>query len=706
LKYLVAYLVAAWTFLQFLDWTLNRYDISPYWVDLLLWIFIGLIPSVIVYFYHRERLNRLILKKQEKILFPLNILLILVTTYFGFGNTDLGATTKNISYTDELGNLQTKTITKEEFRITIPIFTFENVSANDSIDWWHHGIGKLLAADLEQNKSLSPYFQYLKDTSSKITEASIFSSFYVDGDFQKTNDSILINVYVRKANNAKILSERSFKGSNFLELIDAITVFITEEAGFVETNKIQYLDFPVSEFMSDSEAAIKEFINYDYDQAVAIDSTFALAYLEDAKKSMSFNVGSLEVQDAIDKAFKYRRKLPLQKQLEVNIQRNLAYGDYETAKNQVQLQLEVDPTNEFYNSVLYAIFGATRATEAYFDTSEQTFSKDPRPETGMNLAQAALVTGQEQMLINEIEKYELINPSMVAFKLPGYLYQNDLRNAEIVLNETKSLFPGWNNKLQVYESAIAYLKKKPFKPDQLDQFVGEYRSEYNEQTANLWVENDRIVVYIKNQDMKPMILGGENILVGGFVNDHTYSIRLVKDPDNKVIGIVFTQYNYRSSSKVWYWKEDQSILEAHKAFKAGDLDLAKTLYIKAIENNPKHGYLKNILSHINYVQSTPSDKLIKQHQDFAGNYGPRKFYVENDKFYYKRKSDSTQLPRVHLLAISENRYMDLTRYNTVMGFELDASGVMASSGYNYNAIDGKFEWEFFDQGLNYFLRED
>ncbi|MGB5190955.1 hypothetical protein, partial [Robiginitalea sp.] len=42
---LFAYLVAAWTFLEFVDWILNRYSLSPYWVEVFIWIFIGIIPS-------------------------------------------------------------------------------------------------------------------------------------------------------------------------------------------------------------------------------------------------------------------------------------------------------------------------------------------------------------------------------------------------------------------------------------------------------------------------------------------------------------------------------------------------------------------------------------------------------------------------------------------------------------------------------------
>ena len=68
-KIVVAYLVAAWTFLQFVDWTLIRYNISPYWVDILLWFFVGVLPSLVIYLFNSERINNKKLKLWEKIIF-------------------------------------------------------------------------------------------------------------------------------------------------------------------------------------------------------------------------------------------------------------------------------------------------------------------------------------------------------------------------------------------------------------------------------------------------------------------------------------------------------------------------------------------------------------------------------------------------------------------------------------------------------------
>lgn len=95
-KFLAGYLVAAWTFLQFLEWVLNRYGISPNWVDMFLWIFIGLVPSLAIYFHHQDRINKGVVKLREKIIFPCNVLLLIVVIVIGFYNSDLGARPKKL----------------------------------------------------------------------------------------------------------------------------------------------------------------------------------------------------------------------------------------------------------------------------------------------------------------------------------------------------------------------------------------------------------------------------------------------------------------------------------------------------------------------------------------------------------------------------------------------------------------------------------
>ncbi|MEM9680707.1 MAG: hypothetical protein AAF901_10325 [Bacteroidota bacterium] len=631
-QFLAAYLVAAWTFLQFLEWVLKRYGISPNWVEVFLWIFVGIIPSLLIYLYHQERLNKRILKLREKIIFPLNVILLIVVMYFGFGNTDLGATTKEISYTNDAGELESRRITKEEFRVGVPIYGFKQTVKDSATQWLSYGIGRLLREDLLQNKSLSPEYQGIISTSDKIREASLFYDFYVDGSFQKIGSDFEITTHVRKASNGKTIKEQTFKGSDILSLIDDISVFVTSQAGFLETNKVNYIDLPIAEFMSNSLPAIKAYVSSDYRRAYDIDKSFALAYLEEAKLNTLYNRGQLETQDIIDRSFALKNKLPLQKQLEVYIQRNLAYNNYQEAEEQVKLQLEVDPSNEFYNQVLFSIYGETKNTQAYYKASGELFDRDPSNESGINLGIAALVNGDDQMFIDALKPFEIINPNIKVLKIEPLIFKGDIKVAEALFEENKISNPNNTSRSRAYDSIFAYLKNNRPQTKDLEQFVGSYRSEVNEQMAEYWINGDRIIQYIKNQGMRTMLPAGPNAIGGGFINNDTYYHELVKDETGKTVGLSAYQFYWKGTDNRLYWKIDEHIAAANNAFENKEIENAIRLYEIAIANNPKHGYLPNILSHLNFIKDKDQDSIVSQHIKFSGTYGPRNFWVEDNLF--------------------------------------------------------------------------
>ncbi|WP_323787679.1 hypothetical protein [Psychroserpens sp.] len=703
LKFLAAYLVAAWTFLQFIDWILNRYSISPHWVDILLWIFIGIVPSLLIYLHNQERINKRILKLREKIIIPLNIILLIVTLYFGFGNSDLGATTKNVSFENSEGQVETKTITKEEFRIGIPIYGYKQEVEDSTTTWMRYGIGKLLYEDLLQNKSLSPDFAHFTTTTTKIREASLFYDFYVDGSYKKVGNEYEIKTFIRKASNGKKLNEHIIKGTDFLKLLDDISVFITSQAGYVESNAVNYLDLPIDEFMSSSLPAIEAFVNGNYYKAYELDKNFALAYLENAKRNSLYNKGKLETQDIIDRAFALKNKLPLQKQLEVFIQRNLAYNKYDEAEKQVKLQLEVDPNNEFYNQVLFSIYGNTKQVKAYLEKSEQLFEQDPKGDNGTNLAKATLINGQEKELLEALKPYEIISPNIAQMKLEPLIFSGDIKGAEKLVEELKIQNPKNSIRIKVYDSIIAHFNTNNPKTEDLEQFVGEYISNENEQSLELWIENDRIIQYISHQRMQTLLPSGPNSLGGGYVGESTWNYELIKNDNDKPIGFINSTNYWNGTVTNIFWKLDSSITSANEAFEAGNFTEAERLYEIAYTENPKHAYLKNILSHLKYTAKKGKDSLLRQHKRYSGNYGPRKFWLEDGKFFYKRKDDRVDLPRVELLAISENEYMHFSKLGTTMIFEVTKTNQIASVPYSFKAEN--MEWERLDGETNYFLKE-
>ena len=689
LQFLAAYLVAAWTFLQFVDWALNRYNLSPNWVDLLLWTFIGIIPSLILYLYHKERINKGIIKLKEKILIPINIILLVVVLFFAFGNSDLGATTKRITYENALGNLETKTITKEEFRTGFNIYSFTQEQEKDSAySWLSYGIGRVLLEDLLQNKNLSPEFDRIESTSGRIRDASLFYDNYVDGSFSVNAGVYNITTTIRKASNAKKLNEKVFEGKNLFNLLDQISLFIASE---IDTKKgnITYIDLPIDEHMTNSIEALEAFANYDYDRAYALDKRFALAYLEDAKQIVNENRGRLEAQDVIDKAFVYKSKLPLQKQLEVLIQKNLAYGNYEDAEKQVKLQLEVDPTNKFYNTVLFSLFGESKNTQAYFEASERLFNSDMSSNNGNTLMIAAMAAGYEDELIKALNSFEVIDPYLKYFKIQPLVFKGKLKEAQDLVREYKLSYTE-RNRLIPYDSIFNYLEGKSIEDIKLDTFVGRYRSSISEQSIEFWLEDDRLVEYVKNQAMKAHLPAGDDAIGGGSITDYTYYSKLLRNEDGTPYGLIKNIYYWNTTRSILFWEMDNTLDDAQAAFDTKDYNKAYALYTKAKARHPNHVFVDNIIRHLEFKKQNDSLATLELFKTHEGQYGPRKFWVENNKFYYKRREEDVNLPRVELLPLNDSLFMDMTRLSTLMAFS-EENGKILSKSYSLDYTDNQYK---------------
>ena len=690
LQFFAAYLVAAWTLLQFVDWVLIRYSISPYWVDLLLWVFIGIIPSLIIYLYNQERINNRILKLREKIIFPLNILLIMMATYFWFGNSDLGATTKTIAYTNEEGKEATAFITKEEFRTGFPIYNFEPKTKDSTNAWLEFGISMLLQEDLLQNKNLNPKLIGITNTVGKVDYAKIFNDFYVDGEFEINDSTYSITTFIRNSKDAKVIAQETFKGNNVLNLIDNITVFVTNNFASNEFNAPTYLDLDVKDFTSSSLKALEHYINSDYENAIKEDNTFALAYLQSAKRKLRFSVSKFEERNLADNAYKYRSKLPLQRRGETLIFKNLAYDAYDNAEELIKLQLEVNPNDQAYNSLLNSLYGRNRNLKAIEDHARKSYENSPSITNGYNLINAGLINENYDEILKEISKLQLLFPldnGLYMLRLQPQLYKGDLVAAEKTLAKMKLLNPDSDSRLKAYDKAIAYLKDHKVTKADLQKFQGDYRSNSNEQIISLWRNNNTLLSHFSNQSINRHSIIGKDTIMYGSLNFNTRNEMAFLKNDSDDYYLFKLEQTHRSNTiTVWYWKMDNTIKEAEVLFEAKKLDSAQIAYEIAIIANPKHYYLKDALAHINYVKSMDSVALQNQYKKVVGTYGPRKFWTEEGKLFYKREraENGRVFPKIEILPIAKDRYMNRTKLYDHFAFEYENGKVIKSLAYRYD----------------------
>ena len=708
IQYLAAYLVAAWTFLQFLEWILNRYQISPHWVDIFLWFFVGIIPSLLMYLYHQERINKRILKLREKIIFPTNVILVFIGLYVGFGTTDLGATTKEIAVMDSFGEMTQTTITKEEFRTEIPIYNFQQRTENKELKWVGEGISELLYYDLLQDKSISPNLNYARSTTDKVLESSVSASIYVDGTYDKIDNEYTIEANVRNSKNGNIKTSQTFKGDDLLDLIDEISFYVRQSIELPEGNRLQYLDLSIKEFISTSLPAIKEFVYADYENAIAIDSTFALAYLKSSRRNIRFSRGEIDEQAHADKAYRYRERLPYDLRMEAMANKYLAYNEFDKAKELVEMQLEISPQNQSLNNILYGIYGETKDAQGFYDTALERFTASKSFYNIENIADATLVIGDYEDYLKMVNLYMNLNPGnnfIFPFSLPPLILKGDEKAARNTYDKILLVHPNQNNINTVFEPAVDFISEGKIDDDYLRSFTGVYRSHQSEATVDLWVEDDRLLNYYSNQKIRIMIPSGDSQMVIGEPNQYSASYDFKKDAQGQFYCAKVEEHYQNTNVPYWIWKLDDTITTAEELLQQGDYVNAEQAFKVAIDANPNHYYLKEVLKHIQYVKEKDSTALLKQYKKVVGTYSKegventRKLFIKDGKLMYKRQGIASK----QLFPISENRYLNLSSYRLHFEFEFEDDEAVASFSWLYDP--DKQEWENYGAELNYLFKE-
>jgi len=710
LQYLAAYLVAAWTFLQFLEWILNRYQISPHWVDIFLWFFLGIIPSLLIYLYHQERINQRILKLREKIIFPTNLVLVLIGLYFGFYSSDLGATTKEVSFVDASGEVNQTTITKEEFRTIVPIYNFTPLTEDEELKWVGEGISALLFYDLQQDKNITPDRNYAQNTTDKVTEASVVSSLYVDGSYNKIGDEFVIETCIRSSKNGKIKSKETFKGTDFLDLIDTASLYIKNAVDMPETAKMQYLDLDLKEFLSTSIPAIKNFVWGRYEEAIALDSTFALAYLRSSRRNIRYSRGKIDEQALAEKAYRYRSRLPYDLKMEAMANRYLAYDQFDEAKQLVEMQLEISPQNVSLNDMLYGIFGETRDVQGYYEIALNRFSNTKSSYNIENIANATLVSGDYDRYLDMLGVYIKLNPGntyIFPYALVPQLLKGDIAEARKTLDKIRLVHANYDHINTIFEEPLAYLAENSIDQSDLNFFVGQYRSQKSEALVDLWIDGGRLLNYYSNQRIRPTMLASKRKLVLGRANQFSATYDFKTDASGKPIcAKVAEHYQSGNPNTYWIWKVDKTIEEAEALLQEGNYEKAAPAYEKAIAANPGHFYLKYGLQHIAYVKSKDSLNLVKQYEKVVGTYSKegvdntRKLFIKDGKLMYKRMG----VPSRQLLPISENRYLNPSSLDTHYEFVMDDGEAVASFIWMYDS--DKAEWINYGPEVNYLVKEE
>ena len=128
------YLAGSWGILQFLDWIVGRYLLSPLLVDLALTVIGALLPTIIVLAYCHGSPGKNKWNRSEKVIIPLNLLLTVILVFTLFNHKNLDSIARRVAVTDETGKKIEKLVPKSNSIKELSVFYFQNLTGDKKFD--------------------------------------------------------------------------------------------------------------------------------------------------------------------------------------------------------------------------------------------------------------------------------------------------------------------------------------------------------------------------------------------------------------------------------------------------------------------------------------------------------------------------------------------------------------------------------------------
>ena len=359
------YLAASWIILEFMDWLVKRYPISPHLVEFCMVALAAMIPTVFLLAYFHGKPGPDQWTRVERIGIPTNLVVTILLLVFVFRGRDLGATTTTVTLMDEQGQQIERSIPKSEFRKKVAVFSLENESGDTTLDWLTHALPDMLGYDLMQDiylkiTSVYNFYEDLRDagyqdgirvpmTLKKKIATDHYMDYFTVGKIREQDGLPSIQISLHNSRTTKLLAEKTFTGKDIFAIVDDIALWLKEGLDIPQAHIEKTVDLPVAEILTSSVPALQSFyggyneciLKEDWGKGLELiaesireDTTFAYAYIHLYYFNMLNNRMEASMQ-ALVSLMKYLHKLPERSQFGVK------HDYYYQIKQDPQMSLEV-----------------------------------------------------------------------------------------------------------------------------------------------------------------------------------------------------------------------------------------------------------------------------------------------------------------------------------------------------------------------------
>ena len=301
------YLAGSWTFLEFFESLISRFNISPHWQDISLLVIVLLFPSILILAYRHGAPGIQSWTNIEKIGIPTNFFITLIIIYGQFASKDLGTSAEMIMGVGPDGIVIELERPKAEFRRRLAI-SFFDIKDDTKDEYLALGLPLAIKQDLEQDPYLNVHdpselapeikrsdFRELKVPMSLMLKIAknIRIEYLVTGSLLRVKERVVLTCNLYKVADGSLIKKLvTTDHNNIFSAVDDLSVQIKSAMGFSGGHINHATDLPIAEQLTDSMPAFLAFVRSQHEErfkdnfvqsekelqkAIKIDNTFAVA---------------------------------------------------------------------------------------------------------------------------------------------------------------------------------------------------------------------------------------------------------------------------------------------------------------------------------------------------------------------------------------------------------------------------------------------
>lgn len=270
------YAGASWGLIEFTQFVVDEFLLSPHWTRVVLVTLFLMLPSVVMlaWFHGKPGRDRDSPARTEKIGIPANLVLCAAALWMLFGGVDLGAATRSVTVETEEGETEERTVAKAEFRKSVALFPFDlGPGVGEDETWLAYAVPEALVLDLMADDffNAKPYILFgqrllelgLSDflgvpvPLKRELGREVYAEFLAAGEIDRAGGLYLATLRVHRVDDGSLARETVHEGTDLLVLMDELSASVKRAAGIPDRDDVE--DLPLRDRLSDDDMAVEEY---------------------------------------------------------------------------------------------------------------------------------------------------------------------------------------------------------------------------------------------------------------------------------------------------------------------------------------------------------------------------------------------------------------------------------------------------------------